>query len=244
MNKSSVGVSQSKSVRAAAGAGKVGSASRSRILSVALKLFAEQGFKKTSIRDIAKLSACNVGAVSYYFGDKQGLYRAAFTEPLNDAGCDVGLVLEGPLAGQYRPHGGQIDAANLQEGLRLFFSSFLAPLARGDEMRQVMKLHFREMLEPTGLWNEAIENEIEPEHQLMLKILTKELGLKRADLDLQRLALSMIGMAVHFFVGQDIVAKLAPAVLATPKSIEVLAERLAMYGSAMIAAEKLRRQSA
>ena len=118
MSGSPVTIKNPRTMRSAPSSGTVGSASRSRILSVALKLFAEQGFKKTSIRDIAKLSVCNVGAVSYYFGDKEGLYRAAFTEPLNSISGDVGLVLSGANAGQYRPHGGQIKTDNLQDGLR------------------------------------------------------------------------------------------------------------------------------
>jgi TetR/AcrR family transcriptional regulator, regulator of cefoperazone and chloramphenicol sensitivity len=204
---------------------------RHRILYTALKLFAEQGFKKTSVRDIAKKSSANISAIAYYFGDKEGLYKAAFTEPLDDhcfrnvaANLGHSLALDFPAA------------------LRMFYGQFLAPLSSGEQIRAVMKLHFREMLEPTGLWNQVIEHEIEPDHKVMLGLLTNELGLKKPDLDVQRLAISLIGMAVHYFVGQDVVTKIAPQVLANPKAIEVLADRLSMYGVAMVAAEKARRK--
>jgi TetR/AcrR family transcriptional regulator, regulator of cefoperazone and chloramphenicol sensitivity len=204
---------------------------RDRILYTALKLFAEQGFKKTSVRDIAKESSANISAIAYYFGDKEGLYKAAFTEPLDDhcfrtAAANLGhsLALDFPAA------------------LRMFYGQFLAPLSSGEQIRAVMKLHFREMLEPTGLWNQVIEHEIEPDHKVMLGLLTEELGLKKPDLDVQRLAISLIGMAVHYFVGQDVVTKIAPQVLANLKAIEVLADRLSMYGVAMVAAEKARRK--
>jgi TetR/AcrR family transcriptional regulator, regulator of cefoperazone and chloramphenicol sensitivity len=218
---------------------------RSRILSTALKLFAEQGFKKTSIRDIAKHAEANIASVSYYFGDKEGLYRAAFTEPLEACGS------QGPQHGamatamqeiaQRGPKGSAQTNVPLIEVFRIFFTAFLAPLTRGDEMKYVMKLHFREMLEPTGLWNEVIEHEIEPDHQVMLKLLLKELGLKKVDIDVQRLAITLVGMGVHYFVAQDVVAKISPAVLGSVRAIEQLADRLAVYAVGMVAAEKQRR---
>jgi TetR/AcrR family transcriptional regulator, regulator of cefoperazone and chloramphenicol sensitivity len=222
-----------------------GADARSRILSVALKLFAEQGFKKTSIRDIAKHSEANIASVSYYFGDKQGLYRAAFTEPLE--ACGSHGPESGAMATAMREIANRIGSTKVPLGLpllevfRIFYATFLAPLTRGEEMKYVMKLHFREMLEPTGLWNEVIEHEIEPDHQLMLKLLLKELGLKKVDIDVQRLAITLVGMGVHYFVAQDVIAKISPAVVCNAKAIEQLADRLALYAVGMVAAEKQRR---
>lgn len=47
---------------------------RNRILKVANELFADKGFEGTSIRDIAKEAHVNIAMVSYYFGNKEGLY--------------------------------------------------------------------------------------------------------------------------------------------------------------------------
>jgi AcrR family transcriptional regulator len=58
-----------------------GAQSRERLLLAAMRLFAEQGFAKTSTREIALAAGTNIASISYYFGDKAGLYRAAFTEP-------------------------------------------------------------------------------------------------------------------------------------------------------------------
>ena len=49
---------------------------RERLLLAALRLFAEQGYAKTSIRQIGMAANVNVASVSYYFGNKAGLYRA------------------------------------------------------------------------------------------------------------------------------------------------------------------------
>jgi TetR/AcrR family transcriptional regulator, regulator of cefoperazone and chloramphenicol sensitivity len=211
----------------------VAQTSREKILYTALRLFAEHGFKKTSVREIAKESAANVAAIAYYFGDKAGLYRAAFTEPLEALGphCAAG--------GALLNHAGQQPTVTIV--LKMFYSSFLAPLSSGENIKHVMRLQFREMIEPTGLWKEMIENEIQPDHQAMVKMLVHELGLKKPDIDVQRLAVSLVGLAVHCFVGQDVIAHIAPGVLSTPKAIEQMADRLTMYGAAMIQAEKQRR---
>lgn len=46
------------------------------ILNVAERLFAEEGFDGTSVRDIAKNANVNVAMISYYFGSKEKLLEA------------------------------------------------------------------------------------------------------------------------------------------------------------------------
>jgi AcrR family transcriptional regulator len=59
--------------------------------------------------------------------------------------------------------------------------------------------------------------------------------------DLHRLAFSLIGMAVYFYVGQDVVSSISPQLLSSAKHIDALAERLAGFAMAMIESEKARR---
>ena len=103
----------------------------------------------------------------------------------------------------------------------------------------MMKLHFREMIEPTGAMEEAINQEIKPEHATLLRMLVADLGLERPDVDLQRLSFCIIGVAVHFFVGQNFIDQISPGVLASPRAIDTLAERLAVYSMGMIEAEEM-----
>lgn len=48
-----------------------------RILEAAIGMFAADGFTATSTRAIAKKAGVNLPAIQYYFGSKEGLYRAA-----------------------------------------------------------------------------------------------------------------------------------------------------------------------
>jgi AcrR family transcriptional regulator len=51
-------------------------ASRTAILDSAEELFAVQGFVATSVKQIGERADANPALIYYYFGDKQGLYRA------------------------------------------------------------------------------------------------------------------------------------------------------------------------
>jgi AcrR family transcriptional regulator len=53
-----------------------GEETRGRILEAALELFAASGFEGASTRTIAEQAGVNLPAIQYYFGSKEGLYRA------------------------------------------------------------------------------------------------------------------------------------------------------------------------
>jgi len=60
---------------------------KDRILDVAERLFAEQGFGATSMRTITHAAGVNLSAVNYHFGSKDGLVRTIFARrlmPMND----------------------------------------------------------------------------------------------------------------------------------------------------------------
>lgn len=52
------------------------SQTRDRVLAQAEGLFAERGFKQTTLRDITQAAKVNLAAVNYYFGSKEALLRA------------------------------------------------------------------------------------------------------------------------------------------------------------------------
>lgn len=200
---------------------------RSRLILSALRLFAEKGYEGATTREICDSAGANISSIRYYFGDKAGLYRAAFTEPMGDMPCGANLQAYAELA--------------MPEALKLLFRDFLEPLKRGEEFQLVMKLHFREMIEPTGAWQQEIDAEIKPHHEALVAMLTRHLGLPAIDVDVHRLAFAIIGMAVHFYVGTDAVSAIAPEVLGSAPSIDILAERLADYAGSMIEGEARRR---
>src|SRR6266446_6257742 len=207
-----------------------GEQSRERLLHAGLRLFATQGFSKTSTREIAEAANTNVAAISYYFGDKAGLYRAVFLEPIDAPPQDMSSLFDG--------------TCSLKEALRCLMGGFIEPLKHDETARLCIKLHCREMLEPTGLWEEEIANGIKPMHAALVALLSRRFGLEQADDEVQRLAVSIAGLGVHLFVSRDVIEALAPQLSATHDAVDVGAERLVMYAQAMIDAEDKRRKKA
>ena len=207
-----------------------GEQSRVRLLHAGLRLFAQQGFANTSTREIAEAAGVNVAAISYYFGDKAGLYRAVFLEPLDTPPQDMAPLLNG--------------SCTLKEALRRMLGGFIEPLKHDETARLCIKLHCREMLEPTGLWEEEIANGIKPMHAALVAVLCRRFRLKRADDEVHRLAVSIAGLGVHLFVSRDVIEALAPQLSATPEAVDLWTERLVMYAEALVDAEEKRRRKA
>lgn len=51
---------------------------REQLVAAGMRLFARKGFNGASVKDIAEEAGVNVALVSYYFGGKEGLYKACF----------------------------------------------------------------------------------------------------------------------------------------------------------------------
>lgn len=71
-----------------------GEDTRRRILEAALHLFAAHGYEGTSTRQIAEDAVVNLPAIQYYFGNKEGLYRAIIHDITADTDRHMSPVLE------------------------------------------------------------------------------------------------------------------------------------------------------
>lgn len=200
---------------------------RNRLLLAALRLFAAKGFAKTSTREIAKEAGVNLAAISYYFGDKAGLYRTVYNDPM---GCGPEGMAEFAAEG-----------LELRQALAGFLRGFTDPLKQGDLAQQMLQLHFREMLEPMGLWQEHIDQFIAPMHQGLIQVLMRHLGLPAQDDDLHRLAFSITGLGIQMFISADIMRSVRPALADSPEAIDLYSQRLTDFALALVEEERRRR---
>lgn len=204
-----------------------GEQSRERLMHAALRLFALQGFDKTSTREIAEAAGTNLAAIKYYFGDKAGLYRTVFFEMQGKPEDEIARYAD--------------PALGLTDALRGLYTGFVEPLREGDLAQLCMKLHAREILEPTGLWQQEINEGIQPMHEALLAVLGRHLGVAQPDDELRRLALCLAGLGVHLHVCTDVISTVAPGLNQGPRAYDHWLARLVMYAEAMVEAERRRR---
>jgi TetR/AcrR family transcriptional regulator, regulator of cefoperazone and chloramphenicol sensitivity len=202
--------------------------SRQCLLHAALRCFAEHGFVKTTTRMIADAAQANVAAIRYYFGDKAGIYRAAFIEPMGQPQDDIELFDDPKLT--------------LEQALQGLYSGFIEPLKRGELVQLCTKLHMREMVEPTGLWKEEIDHGITPYHQALVKVLCRHLGIMKEDDDVHRLALCIVAQAVFLYMGREVMQAVRPSLMGNTQALDVMRERLVHYAQALVSAEQQRRK--
>ncbi|MDA8444117.1 CerR family C-terminal domain-containing protein [Paracidovorax valerianellae] len=203
---------------------------RLRLLHAALRLFAERGYAKTSIRAIAQAAQANVAAVSYYYGDKAALYSALFSEPFGDMPTLVADFTR--------------DGLDLREAFQRYFSGVLSPLQHGEMARQYMRLHIREMLDPTEQWEKELDQDVRQPHDAMVRLLCRHLGAAGPDDGLHRLALAITGLAFQIWSQQEVVAVMEPQLLDTAEAVDAWTARLTEYALAMVEAERALRTAA
>ena len=204
-----------------------GEASRQRLMQAGLRLFAQQGFARTSIRELALAAEVNVAAISYYFGDKAGLYRAVFFEPCGNPADDIARFADPTLP--------------LADALAGFYQAFLDPLSMGEDGYLSVKLRMHEMLEPTGLWNEEIRQGIQPMHDALVALLCRHMALSEPDDDTHRLAVCLSALAVHLHVGRDVTDVVAPLLNRPADAVQQWGRFLTVQAVAMVQADHARR---
>jgi TetR/AcrR family transcriptional regulator, regulator of cefoperazone and chloramphenicol sensitivity len=118
---------------------------------------------------------------------------------------------------------------------------FTEPLKQGPRMQQCMKLHYREMVEPTGLWQEEIDKTIKPGQIRFALALAQLLGVQVDD-DIYRLTFSITGLGIMMHMASEVIGAVRPALNANNQAIDDYTDRLLEYALAMVAAEAQRRQ--
>ncbi len=71
-----------------------GDATRQKLIDAALRIFGDYGFDGASTRMLADAAGANLAAIPYYFGGKEGLYRAAAQFVVETSRMELSPVIE------------------------------------------------------------------------------------------------------------------------------------------------------
>jgi AcrR family transcriptional regulator len=193
---------------------------RERVLEAAGELFAEKGFRDTTIREIKDRAGANIAAVNYYFRDKESLHREVLRRAFQFS-CEN--VLE-PTVSAAAP-----AADRLRFYIRASLESMLLP---GIRPAWHTPLILREMSDPSPTFRE-ITGEIRVRYLGRLDDLLGELMPPGTPVERRRLALlSVIGQFTYYRSARPIVLETVGLPDYTPELIGRVAEHIADFSLA------------
>jgi AcrR family transcriptional regulator len=193
---------------------------RARLIEAATPLFAEHGLEGTSTRDIAKAADLNISLISYYFGGKEGLYRAViydFAEKIKDQSDKLLSTLDLE----------NLNRETFQKTMRAFLRGML-PMKYAS--RDIHSLLQREMMCGLPYSKEVYEN-------VFSKILEAIIGLYQAgqkngfikkEIDPYIVFFSMVHAADTYFQMSRCQTSVQTKILQIPEQIEQYGEQLSL----------------
>lgn len=163
------------------------------ILNAAAEVFASQGYAGATIKEIAAKARVNSALLYYYYGDKEGLYRAVLGHLIGSISKEIGASLR--------------NAPSPEEGVRRFV---LTQAERFFANRTFARLLLRELMDHGAVRLEVplsavIANAFRPLGEMI--IAGQQSGAFRRDLDPRFAVLSTVSQVAYFTLAQPLVAQ-------------------------------------
>jgi TetR/AcrR family transcriptional regulator, regulator of cefoperazone and chloramphenicol sensitivity len=200
------------------------SGTKERLLSAATQVFADRGFKETTVREICALAGANLAAVNYHFGSKDKLYSAVLENFLSSAfsrfPVDVGVGPDSPI----------------EERLKAYIRGLLYRLlGDGDPLyKKLGKLLTAEFLEPSDYFDTLSERYIGPTYEALQHIV-RELLPGAVEEIVHRCAGSIVGQCLLFDHAKGIIQRMCPELALEAGSLDRAADFIAEFSLGGIA---------
>jgi AcrR family transcriptional regulator len=193
---------------------------QARLLDAAGQVFAEQGFKSATVREICRRAgAKNIAAVNYYFRDKEQLYRATLQHAF---WCGM----EQMPTPEFPP-----DTTAEQKLGRLIhlITHHLVEL----QQTWHMQLLLREFSNPSEAGAELVRDFIRPVYGIVWAILGELLPNVTED-QIHLVGFSIIGQILYHRVGREVITRLVGAEEQATYTADRLAEHITAFTLAAI----------
>lgn len=141
---------------------KRSSPTREKLLSAAADVFMEKGFRDATVSEICLRAGANISAVNYHFGSKEALYQQAWRHSYAE------LVSVHPLDGGVSPD------ASAEERLSGHMRALIGRIS--DENNRDFYICQMEIANPTGLLEEIVKVELNPQREKTQSLVRELLG--------------------------------------------------------------------
>lgn len=199
-------------------------ATRRRLLEAAGEVFADQGFRNATVRDICARAKANIAAISYHFGDKHGLYHATFDYWVSQA-------ME-----RYPPTLGIVPTDPPERQLRAFIWSFVHRALDTGRPAIHGRLILREMMEPTCVLDHQVELVMKPASRTLWRIVASLLGGNPPEPMVRRACCSIVGQIVFHHHARPLIERIYPEQRYDPPELEHLVDHITLMSLGGLAA--------
>jgi AcrR family transcriptional regulator len=194
---------------------------REALLNTAGETFAETGYESATVKEITERAGVNVAAVSYYFGDKLGLYTEVLRQCLHN-----GRLALPP----------ECDRLSPEERLTRYILSFMMSLVAVGKPGWCGRLMIRELAQPTPALPQVVEEIIRPNF-LLLRDLVK--GVVRIPMDEEKINLlthQVHAQCAHWKIARSVFPYLWPDLRLDEPEVRRIAAQIASFSIAGIRA--------
>ena len=192
---------------------------RQQLLEAAGAVFAERGFRNTTVREICQRVGANIAAVNYHFGDKEKLYLEVFR-----------YSQQKELERFPQLH----HSADLppEKQLHAFVHSLLLRIFDKGEASWHGQLMLREMIEPTAALDFVVAEKIRPMSAHLRGIVAALLGGRPDDERAWRGSFSVVSQCVFYCHCRPMVERLQAGQSFDPESLAPLADYITKFSLA------------
>lgn len=195
-----------------------------QILDAAGEVFAEKGFKQTTVREICAKAGVNLAAINYHFGDKERLYIEAVKDARNVLEADVPL-----------PDG--LEQSDPEVALRVFIRTLANRMLNRNVESWRHGLLVREFMNPSRACEEMMQESIVPTMDRLLGIIRQLMPPDVPRHTVRQLGFSIISQCAYYRLQERVVSMLTPADEMTEHfSPEALAEHITRFSIAAVRA--------
>ena len=190
---------------------------RGRLLRAAVEVFAEKGYRNTTLREVCRQAEANIAAVNYHFGDKERLYEA---------------VIDYAIAVGEKKKLQELDSQHFspETRLRQLVTEVVNHLLGADRpTNQVLRLMSNELIEPTPSLDRMIEIAVRPFHQMLSDIVEELLGAAATPELVRDCSLSIMAQCLYYHHSEAVVERLLHIDVHDQAAIDALVDHIMRF---------------
>lgn len=176
------------------GTSKDSETTKKKIIQVAGELFAQQGFKHVTVRDIIDAADANLGALNYHFGTKEALFGEVLTEA-----CRVDRIDERSIQG-----------LQAQDQLVGIIVAALSINSQDIESNWHYALIHRECQFPSHMFDSLVEDHFKRQSAVVTKIVSQIVSKPASSPEVELGAVTLVGLLDMFGLYGPLITKVLP----------------------------------